>query len=164
VEREDDMRKSLFTVGSLTALLLACAIGSATADTCQDELNNHVYRCQVKADDGAAFESCFRFTSPGLFSTNFDLNINNYGDLGCECKAEGSFKRPKFETSDEFHCVAVYGTTFFNLAVEGEADDYEIVDGQAVNDSGRSFVIACKLDRACELPPAVSSVGSPWGR
>jgi hypothetical protein len=166
------MRKSLYTVGSLLALLLTVAGSSATEDgrreTCQEELNNNVYLCQVKSDFGTTFEDCFRFTSPDVASEDFDLLIDGFGDLACECKAEGSFRRPKFEQSfeqpDEFHCVAVPETNFFNLAVEGEVEDDgdELEDGQAVNSFGNSFVLKCKRDSTCSVPTARSA--SPWGR
>jgi hypothetical protein len=125
-----------------------------------------VYHCKVKAEDGSQFEDCFRFTSPGGFSQNFDLHIDGFGDLACECKAEGSFRRPKFEKSDEFHCVAVPETNFFNLAVEGEVEDDgdEIEDVQAVNSFGNSFVITCKRDSKCAVDPTARSAGSLWGR
>jgi hypothetical protein len=172
VRREDPMKTSLCTVGSLLILLLAVAVGVAKEDgrkkTCQDELNNNVYHCKVKAEDGDQFEACFRFISPGVFSQNFDLRIDPDAlDLACECKAEGSFRRPKFEKSDEFHCVTVSGSEF-NLAVEGEVEDHgdEIEDGQAVNNSGASFVMTCKRDSKCavETTPTARSAGSRWGR
>lgn len=155
------MRKSLCTVGSLMALLLTVAVSSAAADgrkdTCQEALNNNVYHCKVKSDFGTSFEDCFRFTSPGVFSEDFDLHVDGFGDLACECKAEGSFRRPKFEKSeDEFHCVSVAATSFFSLAFEGSVEDDgdELKDVQAVNDGGNSFVVECKLDPEC-------SVGAP---
>ena len=162
------MRKSLCTVGSLMALLLTVAVSSATQDggkeTCQEALNNNVYHCKVKSDFGTPFEDCFRFTSPGILSEDFDLHIDGFGDLACECKAEGSFSRPKFEKSDEFHCVAVPEPNSFNLAVEGQVEDDgdEIEDGQAVNSFGNSFVLECKLDPKCEVAPTEQGSGYLW--
>ena len=153
------------------ALLLTVAVSAATQDswrkeTCQEALNNNVYHCKVKSDIGTAFEDCFRFTSPGVFSEDFDLHIDGFGGLACECKAEGSLRRPKFEQSDEeFHCVAVPETNVFNLAFEGkvEEDGDEIEDGQAVNSGGNSFVLECKLDPKCEVVSTERGGGS-WSQ
>jgi hypothetical protein len=165
------MKKSLRTVGSLIALLLTVAVSSATQDswrkqTCQEALNNNVYHCKVKSDFGTAFEDCFRVTSPGVCSEDFDLHIDGFGDLACDCKAEGSFRRPKFEKSDdEFHCVAVPEPNFFNLAFEGEVEEEgkEIEDGQLVNSDGESFVLQCKLDPKCEVASTERNAGS-WSQ
>ena len=167
------MRKSVFTVGLLLAFVLSFSVVSAHDDkdddrkekNCQDLLDNNVYRCQVKSDFDTAFEDCFRFTSPGVQSQDFDLFTDGLGEvLGCECKAKGSFKNPRFNKSNDFHCVnareQAEGEAFLNIAFEGQVSaewdrgkkrGKRINNGQAVNEFGDSFVFQCKLDPACSV-------------
>jgi len=133
------------------------------AVNCQDLLNNNVYRCHVKSDFGSEFEDCFRFTSLGIVSEDFDLNIDGlpWETLACECEAKGSFKKPVFNAGREFHCVNsqfVDPELLLNIAFEGDVvkKGKEIKEGEAVNEFGNSFVYECVIDPACELPPGLS--------
>ena len=95
-----EMRTFALTVGMLMALLVALTLGSnmaQAATTCEMVLDNNAYRCQVKPEGGGAFEDCFRFTSPGVQSIHFDLNVDGLGiPLGCNCKAKGNINDPQF--------------------------------------------------------------------
>jgi hypothetical protein len=166
--RRSEMRKPAFTVGMLLALWLSFSVNSTRAQwakNCQDLLDNNVYRCQVKSDFGTAFEDCFRFTSPGLQSQDFDLFIDLLGEiLGCECKAEGSLENPQFNESREFHCVNALFSAFLNIAFEGEVAEHgeTLKNGQAVNEFGDSFVFRCVQDPECSVYGLGERTGNPY--
>ncbi len=165
------MRTLLLPLVFLLRLLLSAPTRSSTvqAETCQDLLDNNVHRCQVKGDffDGA-FEECFRFTTPGVRSENFDLAL----DLGpgvilsCDCQAKGGFKNPRFSAAKEFHCVTdpVNGAIGIQFTGRVGGKGATLRDVQGVNNFGSSFVAACERDPACSISPPTRVGVSVWSK
>jgi hypothetical protein len=148
--------------GAIIAATLLVVLPALQAEAdCQDRLDNRVYRCSVKSDAGSSFNECFRFTSPGNQSENFDLALDGLDGtaMSCDCQAEGNFSNPEFGEADSFHCVT---PPFFNLglAFEGEVKRRgRRIDGEAVDHTGASFLFRCDRRQDCELP--VSTLGAP---
>jgi hypothetical protein len=126
---------------------------AAGRQNCQDLLDNIAYLCRVKSDFGTPFEDCFQFTSPGNQSLDFDLSIAGLGEiLSCDCKAGGSFARPQFSESRDFHCVTPVFTSL-SIAFEGQVSGHgnKIKQGHAVNEFGDAFVYECTPDPRCSI-------------
>jgi hypothetical protein len=155
----------------MKSALLALAIvafvsprGVAGASTCKDYLDNNVYSCHAKSDAGDDFTDCFRFTSPGVASPDFDLAVDTFGGpLACDCQATGSVKTPKFSASKVFECVSP-SSIGLGIVFSGKVSSTKIKKGQAVNEFGRSFLYECVVSPTCSAPLAsVSSRGgSPY--
>jgi len=161
------MRKSLFVGGAFLAFALTTASGlrSARAEDCQEVLGNNTYHCRVKSNFGSEFEDCFRFTSPGDQSDNFDLFVDGLGQVqGCSCKASGSFNSPDFNASKEFECVT-NGEDGFGIQFEGKADGSQLKKGQVSDQFGNSYVFVCKLDPKCSVTFGLTTrTGNPYAR
>jgi hypothetical protein len=150
------MNRALVTLAAAVAILTAR--GAARAATCADFLASNVYTCHIKSDFGSDFTDCFRFTSPGVVSENFDLAVDGLGQtLGCDCQTGGSVATPKFGNSKGFHCVAQSGDPL-GIYFSGKASSNKIKKGQAVNQGGNSFIYDCVLNPAC---PALSTGSNP---
>jgi hypothetical protein len=118
---------------------------------CDAKVGNHVYRCTVVPEGGAAFTDCLRFTAPGALSDKFDLATDQLGAaLGCTCKATGSPKRPKFGGAPAFVCAGDDDLAFEGTAVRGGK---AIGKGFAGNSAGTGFVFTCQQDPACTVGP-----------
>jgi hypothetical protein len=120
---------------------------------CSDRLANQVYRCQTRAESGATFEDCFRFSSPGLVSDKFDVVIDGLdgATLGCTCKAKGTPKKARFNALPAFVCTGDADATSFEGTVSRNGK--KIVKGFAANPAGGSFVYTCTVDPACAVAP-----------
>jgi hypothetical protein len=160
------MRKSLFTIAGLFSLFLIATADKAQAANCQDLLANNLYRCRIASELGELFEDCFQFVSPGVVGTKFDLSLFGGEEiLECECKANGSVSKPKFNASTAFLC----GNAEFGDAVEGKVsgNSKKITKGQFFfNDElDESLVFECVLDPACSAPTlTTSATGNPHRR
>jgi hypothetical protein len=158
------MRGQSLIAATLAALALRALTGAtsagAAAPDCQELLDSNVYRCSVKCECGSDFEDCFRFTSPGAQSSDFDLNVDGIDDtLSCDCRAKGAFKSVKFSESTEFQCVSPAlkdaGIAFTGkVANKGE----KLKKVQAVNETGNTFFIECVLDPACGVESVAGGV------
>jgi hypothetical protein len=127
---------------------------------CQDLLDSDTYRCRVKSDDEDRFTDCFRFASPGTQSEDFDLFSDVLGGVvACDCKATGTFAAPNFGAANSFHCVTTSAAEF-GLTFEGAVRRAgRIIIGQAVNDTGISFIFRCNRATSREVP--LSTLGAP---
>lgn len=151
--------RSAALIAIVTIALVVLSSPEAKAN-CQDLLDSDTYRCRVKADDNDRFTDCFRFTSPGVQSEDFDLSIDGFGGaIGCDCKATGTFASPNFGAANSFHCVSA-GTAGFGLTFEGAVrGGGRVIIGQAVSEAGTSFFFRCNRAPACALPAA--TLGAP---
>jgi hypothetical protein len=165
------MRNSLCTVGALTVFLLTSVMHTASAQNCQDILDNNSYRCLIKplpTSGNQDTEVCFTFEAEPLptMVTGFLLHIDGgFASLACGCKAQGSFNNPKFETSKEFLCASIPNPDVSNLAIEGVAGNNKI-SGQAIQETdGTPLVYECVLDPTCEgSQVGTQTTHSPWKR
>ncbi len=154
-------RRGTVMLAALGAAVVTTVLASADAQAnCQDLLGSRIYRCQIKPDTTERFVDCFQFINPGTQSEDFDLFSDVFiGLLSCDCKSRGGFADPGFGESNSFHCVSKSDAAF-GLAFEGAVKRQgRRLTGQAVNDSGISFVFRCDRARACELP--LSTQGAP---
>jgi hypothetical protein len=135
---------------------------SQAAANCEDLLGDRTYSCRVKSE-GEAFSECFRFTSPGDLSANFDLSLDQFpGVLACDCKADGSFANPEFGESNSFHCVSGL-TSPFGLAFDGDVKKKgRRIQGDGVNEGGSSFVFRCDRARTCVVPTLGAPAAAAW--
>jgi hypothetical protein len=145
-------------------VVLATPAAPALAN-CQDLLNSSVYDCHVKRDDGDRFSDCFRFSSPGELSEDFDLSVDGFPNvLGCDCKAGGDFASPGFGESNAFQCVSVIledDVPPFGLAFDGTVRQQgHRIRAEGVNDFGTSFILRCERVASCEVPAAPQSKGA----
>jgi len=156
------MKKRSVWFPTLAAILLPVLAVAADAErgarNCQRLLDNHVYRCQVKASFGGKFTDCLRFTSPGAQSTKFDLSADRLPGqvLGCACRAGGSFARPQFNASNDYSCVTSGNGTGdeLGIAFQGTVDELTsltITQGRADNEFGDTFVFLCIFDPVCGI-------------
>lgn len=151
---------------SASALIIGVALavtslGEAGArPNCQDILNNNTYRCEGKTSSGAEGTLCLRFVSPGVFSSNFDLDFGEV-KLGCSCKPQGSFKRPKFNESRSWYCV---GTGEEAFLFEGFASPFALHRVRGADSRGSTAIYNCKRDPDCanDLSAATSGASSFW--
>jgi hypothetical protein len=145
---------------AVTAVLLIILPSMDANANCEDLLDSDIYRCRVKADDGTGFTECFRFESPGTQSEDFDLFPDQLGAaLACDCKAKGTFARPDFGAANSFHCVSG-SAVGLGVAFEGAVRrGGRTIRGQAVTETGVSFVFRCSRASSCEVP--LSTLGAP---
>ena len=136
------------------AAVLSVAWPSPQAQAnCQDLLGSDIYRCRVKADSTATFTDCFRFTAPETPSPLFALFSDVFTDvLACACQAKGTFRAPEFGAAKSFHCVSPLEGPY-GLAVAGAVKKKgRVIEGQAVDDVGSSFMFRCTRAQSCSLP------------
>ncbi len=159
------MKTAISAVALLTSLVTMTASATFAATPCDDLLDNNVYRCHIKADFlPDPFDDCFRFTSPGVQSEDFDLFVDGLGIVqGCDCSATGSFSKPKFGAAKEFHCVAT-ATGGYGIAFRGTASGTKIKDGRIIDEFGASYVYECERDPECLRPAAASVRGAQYGQ
>jgi hypothetical protein len=155
------------------AALLSMAVlpifvpASQAADNCEDLIKSRIYDCRVKDDDGLTFRDCFRFTSPGEVSENFDLSLDLFpppGVLGCDCQGDGDFFDPEFGNTDSFHCVSTVFSvlSFMGLALHGDVKrNGRRITGQAIDEIGDSYVFRCDRVRTCDVPVPTAGASSP---
>jgi len=121
------------------------SIGNLESENCQSHLGNHSYLCHVKSSFGSDFTDTFAFTSPGIQSSRFDLEVAGIPDttFGCACVPGGGFADPSFDDSFVFHCVGPFGVgqMSFRGAVTGAG---KIKPAEGVSSSGDTFAIKCK--------------------
>lgn len=152
------------------AALLSMAVlpifvpASQAADNCEDLIKSRPYDCRIKDDDGLTFRDCFRFTSPGEQSENFDLSLDLFpppGVLGCDCQGDGDFFDPEFGNTDSFHCVSTV-SSLFGLALHGDVKrNGRRITGQAIDEIGDSYVFRCDRVRTCDVPVSTAGARSP---
>lgn len=145
------MKASSLTTCAVAALLLiAPADSTRAASNCEEILGDNLYRCQVKQEAGAQFENCSQFVSSGGKSSKFDLVIDGAFTFGCTCRAKGSIKKPKFNASKEFLCVA----SNVGEAIVGKVsgNGAKIKGGFLADETGPSVIIECVLDPTCASP------------
>jgi hypothetical protein len=145
---------------SMAALLLLLPASEAAAN-CEDLIKSRTYSCRIKDDAGDSFSDCFRFTSPGEQSEDFDLSLDLFpGILGCDCQADGSFSDPDFGDTDSFQCVSAVSSPF-GLALYGDVKrNGRRITGQGINDTGSSFVFRCDRVRTCEVAAPIAGAPS----
>jgi hypothetical protein len=114
-------------------------------------LNTNAYRCQFKAEDSDAAETCLQVISPGS-GGKFDLVVGDpiSTTLQCMCKATGGFGKPTFNDANKaFLC----GNSEFGDAADGRVggNGQKIIKGQYLfNDTpDLSLIFECQLDPAC---------------
>jgi len=145
------MKKSAVTCGAVVALLLILGVGSSRAQNCQDLLDNKLYRCQFKDEDGVTGEFCLQAVSPGGIGSKFDLEFGGVFSTTHECTCKGSdkFSDPEFNTSRGFLC----GNQEFGDAATGQVKGggNKINNGQYFfnSDTDVSFVFECQQDAGC---------------
>jgi len=137
----------------LTLAFVVTVVSPSGATTCQDVLGSNVYSCHIKSSFASDFMDCFRFTSPGTLSPEFDLASDGLGaSLGCACKVGGSLTNPKFNASKDFNCVTDASGGF---SFSGKASGTKLKKGQVVSKDGNTFIYECVLSPVC--PPAAST-------
>jgi hypothetical protein len=156
------MKKTALVIAAMFVLTITATAHSVYAADCQDLLNNNLYRCHVKPESGGMFDDCFQFTSPGVFSGKFDLNVFLLGIVqGCTCDTTGSLNNPHFNTSKNFHCVTDAAAGFgFSFSGSVTATSKKIKKGQVVDQGGFSYFYECELDPACSVSPALTTPGA----
>lgn len=165
VGRLTHTRRIAWICCALGVLLLA---GGGSFATCDTNVANKVYFCNVVSDFGGGFTDCFRFTSPGNISLRFDLTIDGLGDtLACSCDATGSSTNASFNASNNFQCTTTSAPAGgLGIMFHGKTKGSKLKKGNAVSEFGDSFVFDCVLDvaNACLIvgPPPLTS-GEPAG-
>lgn len=152
--------RSAILITMVAAVILIFLPSLEAKANCQDLLDNDTYRCRVKADDDDRFTDCFRFASPGTQSENFDLFPDLFGSvMACDCKATGTFASPNFGAANSFNCVSTSAAPF-GLTFEGAVRRAgRVILGQAVNETGISFIFRCARAPSCVVPAA--TLGAP---
>ena len=149
------VRRCRWSIPAITAAaVLSVASSSPQAQAnCQDLLGSDIYRCRVKSDSIATFPDCFRFTAPETPSPLFALFSDVFTDvLACACQAKGTFRAPEFGAAKSFHCVSPLEGPY-GLAVAGAVKKKgRVIEGQAVDDVGSSFMFRCTRAQSCSLP------------
>lgn len=155
------MTKSFFVVVVIGLILITFTGMGNAQSSCEDLLGDTVYSCEVKSEMGEPFTDCLRFNSTApTTSGNFDLVVDGLGSkaFGCSCKATGSFKKPKFDTSKEWVCVTTdqvdtdgSGYTWWGKVTAAG----KIIKVNAAGSDGATFVFNCVVDPAC-VPSVLS--------
>jgi hypothetical protein len=154
----------IHVVAAVIAFALSIIWASPSQANCQDLLGNRTFECVVKDDDGDQFDDCFTFTTPGEQSEDFDLfSADLSGVLSCDCKATGKFSAPNFGESNSFHC-ATTSESGLGLAFDSKIKRRgRRLLGEAVSETGTSFMFRCDRARTCELPaPAQRARAPSW--
>ncbi len=131
---------------------LVFAIGLAStawAVTCETNLVNHRYACDVRDQNGGLHTDCFGFENSSIS----DFKVQNsflVSDYSCSCRATGTFATPHFDKSaSDFTCV------YRDLQGQGFR---EAIVGHVVNPNltmeivtiqGFSYLLKCKKVPAC---------------
>jgi hypothetical protein len=158
------MKPVVLAVGCMTAIALtAMGQGRAQAKSCTELLSSESYRCLVRSSFQTEFEDCLRFTTPGAVSQNFDLAVQELEEtLGCACRTRGSFRRPRFGTATDFHCVTPpEAANAASFAGKVAAKGRRLKKIQAVTSTGDTFVLECILDPTCDVGGALRTAPGP---
>jgi hypothetical protein len=149
------MKKSFSFVAVLGLALISFTSTGNAQSSCEDLLGDTVYSCEVKSEVVDPFIECLRFNSTApTISGNFDLVVDGLGsrEFGCSCKATGSFKNPKFDTSKEWVCVSTdqvdssgSGYTWWGKVTSSG----KIKKVNAASSDGATYVFNCVIDPAC---------------
>jgi hypothetical protein len=140
------MRRAILAVTLVIVAATTAWAGPYTAGAgrCPSLLGNEVYRCTVRGEDGAQFDDCFRFATPGQVSGKFEFVSDRLGSaVGCTCKPAGQ----SFGVSASFTCTSIRGVSF-----EGRIRrDGSIGKGMVANVNGDAFLFSCQRDAACAV-------------